>query len=392
MSYTINPVLLNEPGYQLAALQEKAAQMKADGHVIINATIGDPKDDTPKPIQKEISTFFSQHSYSQYPAPHGNDDLQSAICNWANDEFQGDFNKYRHVISCNGTKEAIFSFPMVLDKSTNPVICIPSLSYPVYESSAKLHGIDHYRLPLTEANKFLPDLQAIPTETLNRTAMFWINSPHNPTTTVASQSYLESLVELAEKHQFIVCADECYNDLYSTDKPASVLSIDSKHWVCFRSLSKRSHMTGYRSGAILSKNEQLIQHLKKLRSPMGVGTPTFIQSAAQWAWSDAAHVEQHRLLYNNKRWRVKQALVAAELSVYGGDAGFYMWVKSANHDTSESLSDWFLDRGILVTPGTVFGSDGNPYVRLVFCLSDTTIAAMCDAIQRPFFQSKGQKN
>ena len=214
----------------------------------------------------------------------------------------------------------------------------------------------------------------------------------NPTTTVASQSYLESLVELAEKHQFIVCADECYNDLYSTDKPASVLSIDSKHWVCFRSLSKRSHMTGYRSGAILSKNEQLIQHLKKLRSPMGVGTPTFIQSAAQWAWSDAAHVEQHRLLYNNKRRRVKQALVAAELSVYGGDAGFYMWVKSANHDTSESLSDWFLDRGILVTPGTVFGSDGNPYVRLVFCLSDTTIAAMCDAIQRPFFQSKGQKN
>ena len=114
---------------------------------------------------------------------------------------------------------------------------------------------------------------------------------------------------------------------------------------------------------------------------MGVGTPSFVQAAATWAWGDESHVLKHRDLYDQKRSRIKNALTSAGLDVFGGDAGFYMWVKSPDHATSESLSDWFLERGILVTPGTVFGPDGDPYIRLVFCLTDDVLTKCCQKIR-----------
>ncbi|MGA0242704.1 MAG: aminotransferase class I/II-fold pyridoxal phosphate-dependent enzyme, partial [Candidatus Marinamargulisbacteria bacterium] len=147
-------------------------------------------------------------------------------------------------------------------------------------------------------------------------------------------------------------------------------------WVCFRSLSKRSHMTGYRSGAIISKNTTFMTHLKKMRSPMGVGTPSFIQDAATWAWTDDHHVIGHRTHYNQKRHRVRAALTTAGFTVFGSTAGFYFWVKHSDHATSDALAEWFLHRDILVTPGTVFGADGNPYIRLVFCLRDDVLDAL----------------
>ena len=139
-------------------------------------------------------------------------------------------------------------------------------------------------------------------------------------------------------------------------------------------------MTGYRSGAIVSKNEKIIKLLKKMRSPMGVGTPSFIQSAAIAAWQDTGHVALHRELYLNKRNRLKQALETAGLTVFGGEAGFYMWIRSDQFDQSDALAKWFLDRGILVVPGTVFGPDGNPYIRMVYCLKDETIDKLCERI------------
>ena len=113
---------------------------------------------------------------------------------------------------------------------------------------------------------------------------------------------------------------------------------------------------------------------------MGVGTPSFIQEAAISAWNDDAHVDEHRIHYQKKRTKIKTALTSAGFEIFGGNAGFYMWVKSPNHSTSHELSEWFLNQGVLVTPGTVFGDDGNPYIRLVYCLQDKTIDQLCKKI------------
>ena len=375
-----NTAITQQPAYKITALQDKAQTLRDQGIDIINATIGDPKDDTPVNVQQTLVQSVTSKSYSQYPPYIGTDILRTNIANWANDAYGSQLDPATQILACNGTKEAIYSFPTLFDWSNGQTILIPSLSYPVYQMSANYMHIPTVSLPLTESSGFLLDLDAIDPSVLENAQLFWINSPHNPTTAIASLDYLNQLVKLAEQYDFIVCSDECYNDLYSNQVPASILEVDSENWVCFRSLSKRSHMTGYRSGAIMSNNKTLMAHLKKMRSPMGVGSPSFVQSAATWAWGDESHVANHRDHYNQKRLKLKSAVRAAGLQVFGGDAGFYLWIKSPHHATSESLSDWFLDRGILVTPGTVFGPDGDPYIRLVFCLTDDVLDACIQRI------------
>ena len=375
-----NLSVTEQPAYKITALQDQAQALRDQGVDIINATIGDPKDDTPAEVQQALVHALTSKSYSQYPSYIGSEELRISIANWASATHGIQLDPSHQIMACNGTKEAIYSFPMLFDWTKGQTILIPSLSYPVYQMSANAMQIPTVSLPLTESSGFLPNLDAIDPSILKNAQLFWINSPHNPTTAIASKFYLEQLVGLAEKYDFMVCSDECYNDLYASNQPASILEIDSEHWVCFRSLSKRSHMTGYRSGAILSKNNALMGHLKKMRSPMGVGSPSFIQAAATWAWGDELHVLNHRDLYNEKRKRVKDALTTAGLHVFGGNAGFYMWVKSPNHQSSDALSQWFLDRGILVTPGTVFGADGDPYIRMVFCLTDDVLDDCCEKI------------
>ncbi len=381
MGINFNKSILNQSTYKITTLQDKAKTLISNGIDIINATIGDPKDDTPKEIIDSLVNSIESQTYSQYPPYIGSDELRAAIVSWANEEYKVKFDKDKNIVSCNGTKEAIFSLPFVFDWSKDNIILIPSLSYPVYKMSADYLDIPYQLLPLSESNQFLPNIDEISKKTLQKTQLVWLNSPHNPTTTIASKAYLEKWVGLAEKHNFIICSDECYNDLYSDVKPSSILEIDSNHWVCFRSLSKRSHMTGYRSGTIISKNEDLINILKKTRAPMGVGTPSFIQSSARWAWLNNKHVEDHRKHYNQKRKKIKNALLNAGCDIFGGDAGFYMWVKSNQYNSSEAFAEWFLKKGILVTPGTVFGDDGNPYVRLVFCLKDKELDKMIKRIE-----------
>ena len=368
----------NKP-YEIGRLQEKYQTLLSTGKEIINCTIGDPKDDTPPIIRESLFESVKSLKYSQYPPYIGKNELHNAIANALNTEYNINLDESM-IISCNGTKEAIYSFPLLFDWADGSQILIPSLSYPIYQLSANYNGIPFKHIPLTIDHNFLPELDSISKNAFEKTQLFWINSPHNPTTAIASKSYVTKLLALAETYNFIVCSDECYNDLYYDEKPTSILEFDSEHWVCFRSLSKRSHMSGYRSGAVITKNKEIMKELKKMRSPMGIGTPSFIQDAAITAWNDTAHVAQHRHQYKKKRDQVINALESINMKVFGGNAGFYVWFLSEQHATSQSLADWLLEKGLLVTPGTVFGSNGNPYVRMVYCLRDEVIDKLCTSI------------
>lgn len=380
MPIQYNHACIHSIDYPMNALQDTARLLLDRGVPIINATVGDPMDDTPAPIRETLMASLNRQSHSQYPLSGGSDALRHAAVTAIERDYGVSLNATQ-CVTCNGTKEAIFSLPLLFDWSHGGVVLIPSMSYPVYAMSARYFGATIVTLPLVETHQFLPDLAAIPRDILRKTQLFWINSPHNPTTTQASRDYLNELVALAEAYDFLIASDECYADLYEGDRPASIMDVDSPNWVCFRSLSKRSHMTGYRSGVMVSKNESFMTYVKKMRHPMGVGTPTWIQDAATWAWQDVDHVRHHRAHYNQKRTRIREALSRAGCTVFGGEAGFYMWVRHDECSSSQALSQWFLDRHILVTPGTVFGDDGDPYVRLVFCLRDDTISAMIRALE-----------
>ena len=139
-------------------------------------------------------------------------------------------------------------------------------------------------------------------------------------------------------------------------------------------------MTGFRSGAIMSKNTKLMTLLKKSRSPIGVGTPTSIQQGAIAAWDDDTHVKVHNESYKWKRQRLKKVLLAKGFELYGADAGFYFWFSHPNYSTSEQLSELFLKNGLLITPGTVFGQDGEGFARIVFCITDEMIKQVDDKL------------
>jgi LL-diaminopimelate aminotransferase len=368
-----NSYLTEEQEYALLGAQKRAETLKQSGVDVINLTVGDPKESTFEPLKDLLITQIQNITHSQYPKAAGDPEYLAAVSQWAKTTYGQEIDPETEILSCNGSKEAIFTIPIAL-KWTNKKVFIPSLSYPVYAMSAGLLDIDIEYLPLSRETGFLPDLDAVPDEKWKECGIFWINSPHNPTTAIASHEYFEKLLGLAEKHDFLVCSDECYNALYYKERPASCMQFpDSKQWLVFRSLSKRSHMTGFRVGAMISKNRELMSYLRKMRASMGVGTPTFIQKAAITAWTDVVHPKENAENYKRKRDMILPVLKEKGFDVFGAEAGFYLWFRHPNIETSDALCDLFASQGIVITPGTAFGDDGEGYARMVYCDTEAII-------------------
>ncbi len=360
--------LLQQAEYPFVALEKRAAQLRAEGKEILELTIGDPGEPTYAPVRQKIAAEMETNTCSQYPNPAGHPDYRTAVANWAKENHGIDLAPQQNVLSCNGTKEAIFHTPLLWEWSGREEIFLPSLAYPVYEASAHVLKIPFRKLSLTREHHFLPNLDGISEEEWEKCQIFWLNTPHNPTSTVADRNYLARLLDLAEKHDFWVCSDECYGELYYEEKPASCLDFpDSKRWISFVSLSKRSHMTGYRMAAMISMDTELMRLMAKLRAPMGLDSPTFVQRGGIEAWNDSKHPRIHAEGYKQKRDVLIAALEGKGFQLFQPKATFYLWFSHPDLKTSEALSDWFLKAGILVTPGTAFGEDGEGYARIAYC-------------------------
>ncbi len=366
-----NPYLLNSKPYFISALNSRLAELEAQGKQIISLIMGDPLEPSYEPARQAVIEALQNNPVSQYPKPPGTPAYRQAVADWAKRTYDVDYSPETEIISCKGSKEAIFHLPLLFDWKNGREMWIPSLSYPVYESAARTYDVPVRILPLNAENGFMPDLDSFSPEDWQQCQMFWINSPHNPTTAIASKAYLEKLVALAEQYDFLVCSDECYNDLYYNESPpASCLEIESQNLLVLRSLSKRSHITGYRMGALLSKNTEMIRLLAKLRTPIGVGIPQFIEPGGIAAWSDDQHPRDFTERYRLRRDRLVSALEAKGFDVFGAQAGFYLWFSHPKLTRSDAILEAFIDAGLLITPGTAFGDDGEGYARLIYCITN----------------------
>jgi len=216
-------------------------------------------------------------------------------------------------------------------------------------------------VPLREERDWLPDLDLIDDETWARCAIFWINYPHNPTGAVAPLSFFEELAERAREHGFYLASDEAYTELWFDEAPVSAVQLaDRRNVVVFQTLSKRSSMTGYRSGFMCGEPE-LIDALRSFRPNTGTAPQEFVQRASVVAWEDEAHVTETRDRYARKR-----ALLAPLLDLARGssDATFYLWFRVPAGESSEAFATRLLEHGIVVAPGSYFGPSGEGYARL----------------------------
>jgi acetylornithine aminotransferase len=343
-------------------LNEAAAARRAQGHDVIDFGMGDPREPTDPRISQALKDGVRERM--GYPAAVGLPELREAISAWVGRRF-GVALDPADVIPTLGTKEAIYSFAqVVLDPAAGKdTVVLTEPGYPVYERGALFAGARVETLPLLEANVFLPDLDAVSPDLWRRTALVWVNYPNNPTCACAPTSLFERLASLAREYDFVLASDEAYTELWFDMPPVSALQLDDLTNVAvFNTLSKRSSMTGYRSGFV-GGDSSLIEAMKQFRPSIGTAPQEFVQRASVVAWSDEAHVELARASYARKRALLLDVLTAKGVRVAGSDATMYVWVATPEGETSEGFAGRLLEHGVLVTPGSFLGPSGEGYVR-----------------------------
>jgi acetylornithine aminotransferase len=334
--------------YPFVRLEEARRRLVADGIEVLDFGKGDPNEPTDPVIRQALIDALPERA--PYPLAQGLPELREAAARWVGRRFGVTLDPETEVIPTYGAKEAIFSLAQVL-AAAGRTVAFGEPAYPVYERGALFAGAKLQTLPLLRENGFLPDVDAIADDA----AIVWVNYPHNPTGAAAPLDFYERLTEAAERKGFVIASDEAYSELWFDRPPPSALQAARGRTVVFQTLSKRSSMTGYRSGFVAGPAE-LIAALKQYRPTVGTAPQEFVQRASVVAWSDERHVEDTRARYRAKRDVLIPAIEAKGWEVVASEATMYLWVTGPDPDD-------LLERGILVSPGEFFGPSGAGYVR-----------------------------
>ncbi len=338
--------------------------MRLSGRTVIDFSIGDPREPTPEFIPEALRAAVPE--VSQYPTTVGLGELRGAIAGYLRRRFSVEVDPDTQVIPTSGSKEAVFNSPLAfIDRDRRDLVAYGTPGYPVYERGALFAGAVAH--PVTLHDDFVLRAAEIPDEVWSQSRIVWICTPHNPTGAVTDRADLGDLLAAARASETLLLSDECYADLYEPGAfpqgPPSLLQVtggETEGALVFLSLSKRSGMTGYRSGAIVGDAEA-IASLKRLRTTTGTASPEFVQAAAIAAWSDDDHVRERRETFALKRSILRGAFAELGIDVVASQAGLYMWVKV---DDDMATTDRLLEAGVVVSPGRFFGTGGEGYLRL----------------------------
>ena len=360
----LSPALAATGTYPFVKLEEAKRRLAAQGVELIDFGKGDPREPTDPMIRRAVADSLTE--VSTYPLAEGLSELRSAVAGWCARRFGVDLDPDTEIIPTYGSKEAIFLLAqVVVDRdAAKRLVVTTEPGYPVPDRGALFAGADVVQLPLLEANGFLPDLEAVAPETWERAAIVWINYPNNPTGAVVPLDFLARLAELSRAHDFLLACDEAYTELWFESPPHSGLEVrDLGNVTVFNTLSKRSSMTGYRSGFVAA-DAGLIGALKQFRPTVGTAPQEFVQRASVVAWNDEEHVERTRDAYRRKREALLPTLARKGIRLAGGRATMFLWLEVPNGETSESFAAGLLEHGLIVSPGTFFGPAGEGYWRL----------------------------
>jgi len=342
----MNPDLLKLQAYpfeKLAAL--KLGVVPPLDKPPITLAIGEPQHSAPSIVVEELIAHL--HGLSNYPATKGTAALREAIVSWLLARFAlpaHSLDPERHVLPVNGTREALFSFAQaVIDRRTHPLVVMPNPFYQIYEGAALLAGAEPWYLNTLADTGFTPDFDAVPEEVWERTQLVYTCSPGNPSGAVMDTASMQQLIELADRYDFVIAADECYSEIYPEDAPpptgllaaaAAMGRDDFKSCVVFHSLSKRSNIPGMRSGFVAGDAAILEQFLRYRIK----------------AWSDEQHVRENRALYSEK-FAAVLAILQPVIDVQAPAAGFYLW-PFTHFDDQQFARRLYAEQNVTVLPGS----------------------------------------
>lgn len=346
------------------------ARTKASEHLdgLVDLSVGSPVDETPSFIREALARSAEAHGY---PTTQGTPELRRAIVDW--------FERVRGVpgltpesaIPTVGSKEFVGLLPLLLGLREGDVVVHPIVAYPTYDIGARSVGAT----PLPSDD---------PAEWPAETKLVWLNSPSNPTGRVDGVEYLAAAVARARELGAVVINDECYARLSWTGLAAPsildprVTGGSLSGVLAAYSLSKQSNLAGYRA-AFVAGDEKLIAAILETRRHLGLISPLPVQIAMTEALGDDVHVEVQRDIYRRRREQLAPALVDAGFRIDFSDAGLYLW--ATRDEPSFDTLDWFAERGILVAPGSIYGTAGNRHVRIALTAPDERVAAAADRVR-----------
>jgi len=357
----LHPLLSPDREYPFVILDRMRARLSPPELAIINFGVGDPRERTPEFIKETLRGAIPE--MSSYPSTNGQPALRAAAAAWLARRFGVEADPEKHILPATGSKEAVFLLHhVVIDpRSTRRTVVIPSPAYPVYDAGTRFAGGEPYLVPLRSADRWHFQPSRVPGEVWEKTALLWLNSPHNPTGATLALDELRAIAELAKKYGFWVAADEAYAEVYFDLVPPSMLQAGFENVIAFHTLSKRSAMTGFRSGFVCG-DERLIDAFRRFRPNVGVATPDFVQAAAIAAWRDDAHPGDQRARYAIKRKLFLDYFEKRGWKVEASEASFYLWLKAPSGNDVEFV-EAMLRVGIVALPGSFLGTGGEGFVR-----------------------------
>ena len=362
----------NLPDYAFPRLR-KLLDAHAPGGDPIAMTIGEPRHPMPDFVGPILAANLA--GFGVYPPNDGTPELLSAITGWIQRRYGASLVQDQ-VMVLNGTREGLFNACVALCPETKggktPIVLMPNPFYQVYAVAALTVGAEPVYVPATAATGFLPDYASLPPAVLDRVTIAYLCSPANPQGAVASRGYWCDLLALAEKHDFIILADECYSEIWRSAPPPGALDVaaevgaNPERVFTFHSLSKRSNLPGLRSGFVAG-GAQGIAQMRKLRSFAGAPLPLPIQRVSEAAWADETHVIENRALYQDK-FRAADAIFAGLQGFECPEGGFFLWLPVEDGEAA-ALKLW-RETGVRVLPGAYLSRDaggqnpGKTYLRV----------------------------
>lgn len=371
--------------YYFSRKLKEIAKMNAEGMDVISLGIGSP--DMP-PSEETIRVLCES---AQKPDVHGYQptigipELRKAMADWYKRSYNVDLDPNTEIQPLIGSKEGILHVTLAFVNPGEQVL-VPNPGYPTYTSLSKLLGTEIVNYNLREDNNWQPDFEQLEKMDLSRVRLMWTNYPNMPTGANASMELYEKLVDFARRHNIVIVNDNPYSFILN-EKPLSILNVKGAKECCieFNSMSKSHNMPGWRVGMIAT-NARFIQWILKVKSNIDSGTFRPLQLAAAQAYqnSERWHEEMNRTLYRNRRKYAEEIMQTLGCTFNPAQVGMFLWGRIPDtYSNVEELTEKVLHEArVFITPGFIFGSNGERYIRISLCAKEEKLAEALNRIKR----------
>ncbi len=359
--------------YYFSAKLREVRGLMAAGHPVINMGIGSP-DLPPDPaVIAAITSAMHDAAAHQYQSYQGLPELRRAMAGFYDTQFGVTVDPDTEILPLMGSKEGILHISMAFLNEGDEVL-IPNPGYPTYTSVTNLVGAKPVFYDLTESQQWQPDFTALEALDLSKVKLMWVNYPHMPTGANGSPELLARLVAFAKKHSILLVNDNPYSFVLN-DNPLSLLATEGAQDVALElnSLSKTFNLSGWRVGMVLGKKD-FIDAVLKVKSNMDSGMFYGIQKGAVAALQSGADwFAAQNEVYGRRRELIHQLADKIGCTYDRSATGLFVWAKPAGTDAEALVDELLYEKHIFITPGKIFGSNGNNYIRFSLCLPEAKI-------------------